>query len=207
MQKIVRLEDLIEELQEIEDLREPWKIKHKMCDVIAICLFATLARCDDVKDIYFWADVNVEILRKFLELPNGIPGYDTIRRVLALVETSTLDNLMQKWNELAEKGESEKLKKILAIDGKTQRGNGTSNQKPNHIVNAVDENGICFGQEVVDEKSNEITAIPKLLSRLNIKEQIVTIDAMGTQTEIAKKIKEKEGEYVYRIKREPRNTL
>ena len=200
MQKIVRLEDLLEELQEIEDLREPWKIKHKMGDVIAICMFATLARCDDLKDVFLWADVNVDILSEFLELPNGIPGYDTIRRVLALVEPSILDHLLQKWNELTEKGETEKLRKILAIDGKTQRGNATSNQKPNHIVNAVDENGICFGQEVIDEKSNEITAIPKLLSRLNIKNHIVTIDAMGTQTEIAKKIKEGQGEYVLGLK-------
>jgi hypothetical protein len=85
MQRIVRLEDLLEELYEIEDLREPWKIKHKMGDVIAICLFATLARCDNVKDVYFWATANEEVLGEYLELPNGIPGYDTIRRVLALV--------------------------------------------------------------------------------------------------------------------------
>jgi hypothetical protein len=175
MRKVVSLEDLLEELQEIEDLREPWKVKHKLSDVIAISLFATLARCDDVKDVFFWADANEATLRQFLELPNGIPGYDTIRRVLALVEPSALDNLMQKWNELMQKGETEKLQKILAIDGKTQRGNATAKQKPNHIVNAVDEDGICFGQEVVSEKSNEITAIPKLLDRLNVKNHIVTI--------------------------------
>lgn len=200
MREIVRLEDLLEELQEMEDLREPWKIKHKLGDVIAISLFATLARCDDIKDIFYWAEVNEDILREFLELPNGIPGYDTIRRVLALIEPSVLDGFAQKWNELTQKGETEKLQKILAIDGKTQRGNATSKQKPNHIVNAVDENGVCFGQEVVDEKSNEITAIPKLLKRLNIKEHIITIDAMGTQTEIAKQIIDKDADYVLGLK-------
>ena len=200
VQKIVNLDDLLEELQEIEDCREPWKVKHKLGDVIAISLFATLARCDDVKDVHFWASVNGEVLRKFLELPNGVPGYDTIRRVLALVEPAVLDNLLQKWNELRQNGETEKLRKILAIDGKTQRGNGTEEQKPNHIVNAVDEGGVCFGQEVVDEKSNEITAIPKLLNRLNIKDHIVTIDAMGTQTEIAKLIREKGADYVLGLK-------
>jgi predicted transposase YbfD/YdcC len=191
---------LLEELQEIEDLREPWKVKHKMGDVIAICLFATLARCDDVKDVFYWAEANEEILHGFLELPNGIPGYDTIRRVLALVEPSVLDCFMQKWNEMMQQGETEKLRKILAIDGKTQRGNATSKQKPNHIVNAVDENGICYGQELVEEKSNEITAIPKLLSRINVKNHIVTIDAMGTQTEIAEQIKKKGADYVLALK-------
>jgi predicted transposase YbfD/YdcC len=200
MRKIIRLEDLLEELQEIEDLREPWKVKHKIGDVIAICLFATLARCDDVKEVYYWAEANEEILRVYLELPNGIPGYDTIRRVLALVEPSVLNCFLQKWNEMLEKGESTKLRRILAIDGKTQRGNATSKQKPNHIVSAVDENGICYGQEAVQEKSNEIKAIPKLINRLNLKGHIVTIDAMGTQTTIAKQIKEKHADYVLGLK-------
>lgn len=200
MRKIVRLEDLLEEIREIEDLREPWKVKHNMSDVIAICLFATLARCDDVKDIFYWAEASEEVLRDFLELPNGIPGYDTIRRVLALVEPSILDKYMQKWNELIQTGETKKLQKILAIDGKTQRGNATSKQKPNHIVSAVDENGICYGQETVREKSNEITAIPKLIDRLNVKGHIITIDAMGTQTEIAKRIREKQADYVLGLK-------
>ncbi len=81
--------------------------------------------------------------------------------------------------------------KSAAIDGKTQRGNGNKNQKANHIVSAVDESGICLGQRLVQEKSNEITAIPKLLDSLNVKGQIVTIDAMGTQTDIAAKIRGK----------------
>jgi predicted transposase YbfD/YdcC len=200
MRRIVRLEDLIDELQEIEDLREPWKIKHKIGDVIAICLFATLAKCDNVKEVYYWASACEEILGKYLELPNGIPGYDTIRRVLALMEPAILNQYMQQWNELLEKGETEKLGKILAIDGKTQRGNATAKQKPNHIVSAVDENGICYGQETVREKSNEITAIPKLLGRLNVKGHIVTIDAMGTQTEIARQIKGKRADYVLGLK-------
>lgn len=200
MRKIVRLEDLLDELAELEDLREPWKIKHKQGDVIAICLFATLARCDDVKEVYYWAVANEEILRNYLELPNGVPGYDTIRRVLALVEPSVLDGLLQNWNDLMAKGETEKLRKILAIDGKTQRGNATSKQSPNHIVSAIDENGVCYGQELVREKSNEITAIPKLLGRLHIKGFVVTLDAMGCQTEIVDQIIQKKGDYCIGLK-------
>jgi predicted transposase YbfD/YdcC len=200
MRKIVNLGDLLDELYEMEDLREPWKVKHKIGDVIAICLFATLARCDILKDVYFWAVACEEVLGSYLELPNGIPGYDTMRRVLALVEPAVLNQYMQKWNGLLERGEAEKLGKILAIDGKTQRGNATAAQKPNHIVSAVDENGICYGQEAVSKKSNEIKAIPKLIGRLNLKGHIVTIDAMGTQTAIAEQIKSKQADYVLGLK-------
>jgi predicted transposase YbfD/YdcC len=207
LKKIVSLERLIEELEEIEDLREPWKVKHNIGDTIAITLFATLAKCDDLKDVYYWAKASKEILQNYLELPNGIPGYDTMRRTLALIEPSVLNNFLQKWNELVEKGEKEKLRKILAIDGKTQRGNATEDQKANHIVSAIDEDRICLGQEVVKEKSNEITAIPKLLDKLNIKNHIVTIDAMGAQIKIVEKIIDKKGDYCISLKGNQGNLL
>ena len=101
---------------------------------------------------------------------------------------------------LANADEGEKVKKLLAIDGKTQCGNGNKNQKANHIVSAVNEDGFCIGEKLVNEKSNEITAIPKLLDDLNVKGRIITIDAMGTQTEIAKKIRQKRADYVLALK-------
>jgi len=153
-----------------------------------------------MKDIHIWATYHEGMLSKYLELPNGIPGYDTMRRVMGTVSPHYLNRFLQEWNELLAMNQTSKLRKILAIDGKTQRGNGTSKQKPNHIVSAVDENKLCWGQEMVSEKSNEITAIPKLLDRINIKDQIVTTDAMGTQKEIAKQIVEKKGDYVLALK-------
>ncbi|BCJ92833.1 hypothetical protein acsn021_04020 [Anaerocolumna cellulosilytica] len=99
------------------------------------------------------------------------------------------------------KAEGGKLRKILAIDGKTQRGNSNKNQKANHIVSAVDEKGFCLGQTRVEEKTNEIKAIPELLERLNIKGTIITTDAMGTQIEIVKKIRQKRADYVLALKR------
>ena len=96
--------------------------------------------------------------------------------------------------------EGEKIKKILAIDGKTQCGNANKNQKANHIVSAVDENGFCLGEKRVSEKSNEITAIPELLDILNVKGQIITTDAMGTQIEIVKKIRKRHADYVLALK-------
>ena len=95
----------------------------------------------------------------------------------------------------------EKFKKIIAIDGKTMRSNRQNGSKPNHIVTAWNgEDGYSLGQQKTDEKSNEIKAIPKLLEKINIKNSVVTIDAMGTQTAIAEKIKIKKGDYVLAVK-------
>ncbi len=95
------------------------------------------------------------------------------------------------WNVILSTDEGGKVKKLLAIDGKTQCGNGNKNHKSNHIVSAVTENGFCVSQKLVDEKSNEIKAIPELLNSLNVKGNIITIGAIGTQKDIAEKIKNK----------------
>ena len=103
--------------------------------------------------------------------------------------------------------EGNKIKRLLAIDGKTQRGNGSKKQKANHIVSAVDEKGFCLGQKRVEEKTNEIKAIPELLDSLNIKGTIITTDAMGTQTAIVKKIRQKRADYVLALKANQGNLL
>ena len=103
--------------------------------------------------------------------------------------------------------EGKKIKRLLAIDGKTQRGNGSKDQKANHIVSAVDEKGLCLGQKRVEEKTNEIRAIPELLDSLNIKGTIITTDAMGTQTAIVKKIRQKRADYVLALKANQGNLL
>jgi predicted transposase YbfD/YdcC len=105
------------------------------------------------------------------------------------------------WHEMLNNAEGEKIRKLLCIDGKTQRGNGNKNQWANHIVSAVDDHGFCIGERLVDEKSNEITAIPELLDILNVKGHIITIDAMGTQKEIAANIRKKRADYVLTLKK------
>ena len=111
-----------------------------------------------------------------------------------------LQGFQDHFNELMNIGEGKRMRKILAIDGKTQCGNGHDEQKANPIVSAVDENGFCLGRERVDNKSNEITAIPALLDSMNIKGHIITTDAMGTQHEIVKKIRQKRADYVLALK-------
>jgi predicted transposase YbfD/YdcC len=117
-----------------------------------------------------------------------------------MVSPEFLQKFRTLWDEMLNSGEGEKIRKLLAIDGKTQRGNGNKKQKANHIVSAVDEDGFCLGERLVSEKTNEIIAIPELLNDLNIKGHIITIDAMGTQTEIVKKIRNKRADYVLALK-------
>lgn len=171
-----------------------------MKDIIAIVFFASLANASEWTEMEFFAIANEKFLRRYLELPNGIPWHDTIQRVLAIVSPEFLMGFQKRWNEVMSSNGGRRIKKLLAIDGKTQRGNATAAQKANHIVSAVDENGFCLGQTRVDEKSNEITAIPELLDNLNIRGHIITTDAMGTQTAIVRKIRKKRADYVLALK-------
>jgi len=188
-------------LESIEDSRQQKKVKHLMKDIIAIVFFASLANADEWMDIYYFATAEEEFLRNYLELPNGIPSHDTIQRVMAIISPEYLQAFREKWNEALSKGEGEKIRKVLSLDGKTQCGNGRGGQKANHIVSAVDNDGFCLSEVCVDEKSNEITAIPDLLDVLNIKGHIITTDAMGAQTKIAEKIRKKHADYLLALKK------
>ncbi len=118
-----------------------------------------------------------------------------------MLSSQTIQQLYQKWQDLLNRNEGETIKKIICIDGKTMRGNKTKNTKPNHIISAwCKEDGFCLGQKTVDEKSNEITAIPELLDYIQIKGHNITIDAMGTQKEIAQKMRSKKADYVLALK-------
>jgi len=194
---------MIETLKYLEmaiDIRQEKKVLHKMSDIIAIVFFATLANADEWVAIEIFAREHEEFLRKYLELPNGIPSHDTIQRVMAIVHPELLQKFKALWSEMLSSDEGEKVKKILAIDGKSQRGNANINQTANHIVGMVDEDGFSLTEKLVDEKSNEITAIPKLLDDFNIAGHIVTIDAMGCQKEITRKIRKKKADYVIALK-------
>ncbi len=148
-----------------------------------------LGNADDWVEMEMFDREHEKFLRNYLEFPNGIPSHDTIQRVYAIVPPKFLEKFQKRWNEILNSSEGGKIKRLLAIDGKTQRGNISRNQKANHIVRAADEKGFCLGQKRVKEKTNEIKAIPELLDCLNIKGTIITTDAMGTQTAIVKNIR------------------
>ena len=195
------MEELLKWMEYIEDVRQEKKVRHLLKDILVIVLFATLAYADDWVEMALFAKYHQDYLRKYIELKNGPPSHDTIRRVMGMVSPESLQQLYVKWQELLERDEGEALKKIICIDGKTMRGNAGKDGRASHVVSAWSkEDGFCLGQKATEEKSNEITAIPELLDKVQIKGQIVTIDAMGTQKEIAKKIKNKRADYVLAVK-------
>ena len=195
------MEELLEWMEYIEDVRQTGKVRHKLKDILVIVLFATLADADDWVEIALFAEEYQDYLRKYIELKNGIPSHDTLNRVMGMISPDILQQLYSKWQELLNRNEGETLKKIICIDGKAMRSNKRKEGKPSHIVSAWSrEDGFCLGQKAVEEKSNEITAIPKLLERIQVKGQVVTIDAMGTQKDIAEKIRKKRADYVLAVK-------
>ena len=195
------MEQLLEWMEIIEDIRQSRKVRHNIKDILVIVLFATLANADTWVEIADFALWNEEYLKQYIELKNGVPSHDTIQRVMGMIRPENLQQLYLKWQELLNSNEGEKLKKIICVDGKTMRSNKRNGSKPCHIVSAWSrEDGYCLGQREVEEKSNEITAIPKVLDAIEIKKQVVTIDAMGTQKEIAEKVRDRHADYVLAVK-------
>lgn len=195
------MEQLLNWIEIIEDMRQQTKVRHCLKDILVIVLFATLANADVWEEMEDFARNNEEYLRRYIELKNGIPSHDTIQRAMGMVRPEQLQQLQLKWQELLNSNEGERIKKIICIDGKTMRSNKRGERKPSHIVSAWSrEDGYCLGQKAVEEKSNEITAIPEVLEVIEIKGQVVTIDAMGTQTAIAEKIRKRRADYVLALK-------
>ena len=195
------MKTILRSLSELEDPRQPWKIKHKLGDIVGIVLFATLGNANDWHEIAVFAHLHEDLLRKYFKLENGIPSHDTIQRVMGILSPKILQQLQVQWQEMLNSNEGEKLIKLLNIDGKTMRGSGRKDSQALHIVSAWSkEDGICLGQITTQEKSNEITAIPQLLKMLNISKHIVTIDAIGTQVDIAQQIISQKGQYVLAVK-------
>jgi predicted transposase YbfD/YdcC len=174
--------------------------RHVLQEILVLVLCAMIANANSYVDIERFGKAKLGFLRRFLELPNGIPSHDTIGRVLAQVEPAALLLCLQDWlaDLRAHLGGEH-----VAIDGKTSRGSYDGDKRPNalHLVSAwATEARLFLGQVAVAEKSNEITAIPQLLELLDIKGDTVTIDAMGCQKEIAKVIVAKEADYVLAVK-------
>ena len=140
-----------------------------MKDILAVVFFAELANANEWIEMYLFALTHEKPLRKYLELPHGIPSHDTTQRVFAMVSPEYPREFRGRWNEAMPSGTGNTIRKIFALDGKTRRGSGGAGQKANHIVSAVDGDGFCVGETPADDKSNEITAIPHLLKPLNIR--------------------------------------
>lgn len=186
--------------EKVEDPRLNRTRKHLLIDILAITLFGIMAGAQTFDEIQMFGDIHHEWLKKYLELPNGIPSHDTINRVLSMLNPEVLQKSFLEWIGRIKGYVNEN---VIAIDGKTIKGSHQNSKglKALHILNAYScANGLSLGQMKVDGKTNEITVIPKLLEQLMLEGAIVTIDAMGCQKDIAEAIVNKGADYILAVK-------
>lgn len=200
MEEIVN-SSLVEHFSKIEDPRMIKKCRHKLIDIIVITVCASICRFDESWEaVEHFGKIKIDWFKNFLELPNGIPSHDTIRRMFLILDSLKFQQCFYSWaNDLRETITGE----TIAIDGKALRGSRDNvlGKKAIYMVSAwANENKLVLGQVKVDEKSNEITAIPKLLDLLDVSGCTITMDAMGTQKKIAEKINDKKADYVLGLK-------
>lgn len=182
--------------------------KHLLSDIIILSVLAVICGAESWDSIESFGKSKFNFLKTILKLPNGIPSHDTINRVLSGIRPKLFETMFIHWTDSLK---NEKIKKeVVSIDGKCVKGSKDSfhEKSPIHMVSAwAAENQMVLGQLKVDEKSNEITAIPLLLDLLDIDGSIVTIDAIGTQTQIAEKIIENGADYILSLKANQKELL
>lgn len=207
------IDDMITIVKKQNDTRYKPNVKHKMEDIILITLFAILAKCDEWTEIEAFARKKEKWLKKYLELPNGIPSHDTIQRVISILNpqslyTDIINYLIDKINEITTTSERD----ILSMDGKTSNGSkrNIGKNKDENVVNTMSvystNYGISLIQDYIEEKSNEIPMGPKLLEKLNLEGCIVTADALNTQVDTIKAIIKGKADYVLPVKENQRLT-
>ena len=200
------LKDIVEHFEELEDPRSDVNLRHPLSSVIVIALLAVLARADGPTSIARWAEMKKELLLRVLPLPHGVPRKDVFRRVLSTLKPGAFQACFGSWLRSLRDAAAQSSgveQPVLAIDGKTLRRSHDRHKGLGalHSVSVwASDFGLTLGQVATDEKSNEITAIPELLKLVDIQGAIITIDAMGTQTAIAKQIIDGKGDYVLALK-------
>ena len=186
--------------ESVEDPRVVGRCTHLLSDILLTALCTYITGGSDCQDMHLLAKERGALLKEILQLPNGAPSADTFERVFKSLEVSSLKQCLELYGKdilscLAEKQ--------IVLDGKKLKGVSSTNRGNSglYILNAwVSENSICIAQEKVEDKSNEITAIPKVLDSLDLEDALVSIDAIGTQTKIAEQIRKKNGNYLLSVK-------
>ena len=208
--------ELKEVFEGLEDKRFQPYVEYYLSDIVVICILAMLSNCNEWVEIADFAQTKEVWLKSFLGLEKGVPSHDTIQRVMSMVDNHSLLKLtvqffIEKIDKLSKIRESineneETTRDIISIDGKTSIGskrNKTDKEavKAMHTVSAFShEYGMCVSQKTVLEKSNEIPAVQDLIEITDIKDCIVTWDALNTQKETVKKVIEKKGDYIGALK-------
>ena len=190
---------ILDHFSGLSDPREGWRVIYPLPEILLLVLCATLSGMDDFVEIRLWGEQRLDFLRRFLPYERGLPAHDTLNDVINALDGALFKACFTNWVETLRDGEPD----IIAIDGKTSRRSHARGQgrEPLHLVSAwATRQRLVLGQEATDIKSNEITAIPLLLERLELRGALVTIDAMGTQTAIADKIVGRGGDYLLALK-------
>jgi predicted transposase YbfD/YdcC len=201
-----KLDEIVASFSTLEDPRSHINRRHPLPSILVVAVLAVLAGAAGPTAIARWAKLKEDLLTGILDLPHGIPGKDVFRRVLMMLKPAAFEAAFNAWIDrlrdqaVAETGVD---RPIIALDGKSARRShdATKDLGALHVVTAwAGEYGLALGQEVCAEKSNEITAIPELLKKIDVRGGVVTIDAMGTQKAIAEQIIRGKADYVLALK-------
>lgn len=190
---------LLEHFSALADPRQTWKVVYPLPEILLLVLGATLAGADDFVEARLWGREQLPFLRRFLPYRHGIPSHDTLNDVVNSLDPELFKRCFVTWVEQLREREPD----IVAIDGKTARRSHAraKGREPLHLVSAwASRQRLVLGQEAVAGKSNEIKAIPLLLERLALTGALVTIDAIGCQTKIARAIRAKGADYLLAVK-------
>jgi predicted transposase YbfD/YdcC len=189
----------LEHFSDLKDPRQQGKVIYPLAEVLLLCLLAVLAGAETFVDIALFGEKKLHLLRRFLPYASGTPPHDRLGEIFAALDAEAFQRCFVSWVSAITKIPAG----VIAIDGKTSRRSYSKKSASDaiHMVSAfAAQQRLVLGQTKVDEKSNEIVAIPKLLAMLSLEGAIVTIDAMGCQREIAKQIVDKGGDYIFALK-------
>jgi len=204
---IEKLKELKEKAKTLEDTRQQGKVTYKIWDIVVVTILAVLSDCNEWGEIEDFAKSKISFLKKFLKLTGGIPRAITYERVIGILDSSSLNSIFIEFVSKIQNKKSYEFKDIFSFDGKID--NGSSRKETLHhekikglnVLNVYsDSYGMSIIQEMIEDKTNEITVIPKLIEQLDLKDVICTWDALNTQKDNIKAVIEKHGDYVVALK-------
>ena len=199
--------ELKEKAKMLEDVRQKNKKVYKIWDIVVVVILAVLSDCNEWSEIEDFAYERKEYLKKYLKLTGGIPTAKTYERVIGLIDSKELNKIFIDFCKKIQRPKAREFKEILSFDGKVEKGSARKEglfykeKKPLNVLNVYsDRLEMCIEQEMIEDKTNEIPTVKKIIERLELKDVICTWDALNTQKSNVKAVIEKKGDYVVPIK-------